>query len=43
MVAHPIEGKVLQDGTWTEIPRSAAIEEVSQRDIRRMFKMLREV
>jgi len=28
---------------WIEIPRSAATEEIDQRDIRRIFKMLREI
>ena len=43
VVACPIEGKVQQDGIWIEIPRSAAIEKIGQRDVRRIFKMLREI
>ena len=43
MVAYPIEGKVQQSGTWTKALRSIAKEKDKQRDIRRMFKMFREV
>ena len=35
--------KVQQDGAWTEVPKGTAKEEDRQRDIRRIFKMLREV
>jgi len=42
-VAHPIEGKVQQDGTQTELPKGTAREEGKQRDLRRIFKTLREV
>ena len=43
VVACPIEGKVQQSGTWTKALRSIAKEKDKQRDIRRMFKMFREV
>jgi len=43
VVAYPIEGKVQQSGTWTKALRSIAKEKDKQRDIRRMFKMFREV
>ena len=32
-----------QGGMWTEVPKSTVQEEDKQRDVRRMFKMLREV
>ena len=32
-----------QGGTWTGVPKSTVQEEDKQRDVRRMFKMLREV
>ena len=40
---HSIEGKAQQDGTWIGVLKSAVQEEDKQRDIRRIFKMLREV
>ena len=43
MVAYPIERKVQQSSTQIEIPRSIAKKKVSQRAIRRMFKMLKEM
>jgi len=39
----PIEEKVQQSSTQIEIPRSTAKEKVSQKNIRRIFKILREV
>ena len=43
VVVYPIEGKTQQSGTQTEVLRSTAKEENKQRDIRRIFKILREV
>ena len=42
-VACPTKGKVQQGGAWTEALKGAAEEGDKQRDIRRTFKMLREV
>jgi len=39
----PTKGKVQQSDTWTEAPKGAAKEGGEQREVRRMFKMLREV
>jgi len=41
--AHPTEEKVQQGSAWTELLKGAAREEGEQRDLRRMFKVLREV
>jgi len=41
--ARPREAKVQQSGTWPGEPESAAREEGSQKEVRRTFKMLREV
>ena len=35
--------KAQQNGAWTEAPKDAAEEGDKQRDVRRMFKILREV
>jgi len=43
VVAGPVEGKAQQDDIWAEIPKNTAIGEDKQRDVRRTFKMLREV
>ena len=43
VVAGPIEGKAQQDDIWAEIPKNTAKGEDKQRDIRRTFKILREV
>jgi len=40
---HPVEGKAQQSSMWAETPKSTAKTKNRQRDIRRMFKMLREV
>jgi len=37
------EGKAQQDSAQTEVPKSTTKEKDRQRDIRRTFKMLREV
>jgi len=42
-VAYPEQGKVQQSSTWTEAPKSAARERGKQREVKRTFKMLREV
>ena len=42
-VAQPKEVKVQQDGTWLREPESAAKGGDSQREVRKTFKMLREV
>jgi len=39
----PKEAKVQQGSTWSGEPKTVVKEEDSQRDIRRIFKMLREV
>ena len=38
-----IEAKAQQGGTWTEGPKGVAREGGKQREVRRIFKMLREV
>ena len=43
MVACPIEGKAQQSSIWAETLKSTVKEENKQKDIRRTFKMLREV
>ena len=43
VAVYPVEGKVQQSSTWAETPKSAARTENRQRNIRRIFKMLREV
>jgi len=40
---HPIEGKAQQSSMQTEVPRNIAVEKVSQRNIRRTFKILGKV
>ena len=42
-MAHPIEEKAQQSSMWTGVPKGAVKEEDKQRDIRRTFKMLREI
>jgi len=42
-VAQPREAKVQQSSAWSEEPESAAREGGSQKEVRRTFKMLREV
>jgi len=42
-VAHPIERKVQQSGTQAVDPESIAKERGKQREVRRTFKMLREM
>jgi len=42
-VVHPKKGKVQQSSAWAGAPESAAKEEGRQREVRRTFKMLREV
>ena len=41
--AYPTEGKVQQDGMQTEVPKGTVREGSGQRDLRRIFKILREV
>jgi len=41
--ARPREGKVQQSSTWEGPPESTAKEEGKQREMRRTFKILREV
>ena len=41
--AHPIEGKVQQGSVWIELPKGITKEKGKQRDLRRTFKILREV
>jgi len=43
VVACPIEGKAQQSSIWAETLKSTVKEENKQKDIRRTFKMLREV
>ena len=42
-MACPIEGKAQQSSIWAETLKSTVKEENKQKDIRRTFKMLREV
>ena len=42
-MAYPEQGKVQQSSTWTKAPKSAARERGKQREVKRTFKMLREV
>ena len=42
-MVYPTEGKVQQGSAWTETPKGAVREGGEQREVRRMFKMLREV
>jgi len=42
-VVCPIEGKAQQSSTWLEEPKGTAKEKKKERNIRRMFKILREV
>jgi len=42
-VAHPIEGKAQQSGTWARDLKGVAKERGSQREVQRTFKMLKEV
>jgi len=39
----PTQGEVQQSGMWTGVPRGTARERGTEKDVRRMFKMLREV
>ena len=39
----PTERKVQQGSTWTETPKGTAREGGEQREVRRTFKILREV
>ena len=41
--AHSIEEKVQQSGVWSRELESAAKEEEKERDVRRTFKILREI
>ena len=43
MAVYPIERKAQQSGVWTGVLKGTVQEENKQRDIRRTFKMLREV
>ena len=43
MVVYPIEGKTQQGSIWTGVLKGAVQEGDKQRDVRRMFKMLRKV
>ena len=42
-VARPIERKAQQGSAWIELPKGITKEEDEQRDLRRTFKMLREI
>ena len=42
-VVYPIKKKVQQDSTWTEAPKGAVRERDEQREVKRTFKILREV
>ena len=41
--AHSTEGKVQQGSAWIELPKGITKEKGKQRDLRRIFKILREV
>ena len=43
VAAYPIERKAQQSSIQTEVPRNIAKERNKQRDVRRIFKMLREM
>ena len=43
MVVYPEQGKAKQGSAQAEAPKSAARERDEQREVRKMFKMLREV
>jgi len=43
VAVYPIETKAQQSGVWTGVLKGTVQEENKQRDIRRTFKMLREV
>jgi len=40
---HSGKGKVQQSSAWTEVPEGIAKERGGQRELRRTFKMLKEV
>ena len=42
-MVYPTEGKVQQGSAWTETPKGTVREGSEQKEVRRMFKMLREV
>ena len=42
-MACSVQGEAQQSGMWTGVSRSAAKEGGTERDMRRIFKMLREV
>ena len=42
-MVHPIQGKMQLGGIWSEPPKSTAKEKSKQREMRRIFKMLRKV
>jgi len=42
-VAHPTEGKAQWNSTWTKVPKGVASGEGEQREVRRTFKILREI
>ena len=43
VVVHSIEGKVQQSGTQTKVPRNTKKKKDKQRNIRRIFKILKEM
>jgi len=43
VVAQPTMAKVQQSSMWIRVPKSTARKENSKREVRRIFKMLREV
>ena len=43
VVVCPIQGEAQQSGIWTGVPKGTAREGGTERDVRRTFKMLREV
>jgi len=42
-VVYSIKRKTQQSSIWIKIPKSTAKEKISQRDIKRIFQMLRKV
>ena len=43
VMVHPKQGKAQQSDTWAEAPKSIAREKGKQKEVRRIFKMLKEV
>ena len=42
-MVYPVQGKMQPDGIWSKPPKSIAKEKSKQREVKRIFKILREV